>query len=56
MSACPWDLEDQAFVGERHALLVHGLFEVVNLHDAKVIGLNGGVQSSRGFTHGLLSR
>ena len=31
------DLEDQAFTGELHALLRHGLFEVVNVHDAKVI-------------------
>ena len=45
------DLEDQAFTGELHALLHHGLFEVVNLHDAKVIGLNGGLQGSRSFTH-----
>jgi len=34
------DLEDQTLAGEFHALLRHGLFEVVNLHDAKVIGLN----------------
>src|SRR5664280_1369152 len=47
-------LEDQTFAGELHALLRHGLFEVVNRHDAKVIGLNGGVQGSRSFTHGLV--
>src|ERR1039457_283521 len=48
------DLEDQTFAGELHALLRHGLFEVVNLHDAKMIGLNGGVQGSRSLTHGLV--
>jgi len=47
------DLEDQTFASELHALFRHGFFEVVNLHDAKMIGLNGGVQGSRSFTHGL---
>jgi hypothetical protein len=32
---------------------VHGFFEVENLHDAKVIGLDGGLQGNRSFTHGL---
>jgi hypothetical protein len=27
--------------------------EVVNLHDAKVIGLNGGLQGGRGRAHGF---
>jgi hypothetical protein len=48
------DLEDQTFTGELHALLHHGFFEVVNLHDAEMIGLNGGVQGSRSFTHSLV--
>src|ERR1039458_9098624 len=50
------DLEDQAFTGELDALLRHGLFEIVNLHNAKVIGLNGGRQSSRSAAHGFVGR
>ena len=38
------DLEYQTFVGELYALLRHGLFQVVNLHDAKVIVIDGGLQ------------
>jgi hypothetical protein len=48
------DLEDQTFTFETHALLRHGLFEVVNVHDAKVIGLDGSLQGSRSFTHGFV--
>ena len=33
--------------------LRHGFFEVVNLHDAKLIGLNGGLQGRRCLTHGF---
>jgi len=33
---------------------VPGLFEVMNLHDAKVIGLDGSLQGSRSFTHGFV--
>ena len=44
------DLEDQTFVRELDALLRHGFGEVVNLHDTEVIGLDGCVQGSRGFT------
>jgi hypothetical protein len=48
------DLENEAFLLELHALLRHGLFEVMNLHDAKVIGLDGSMQGSRNFTHGFV--
>jgi hypothetical protein len=49
------DLEDKALTFELHALLRHGLFEVVNLHDAEVIGLDCSLQGSRSFTHGFVS-
>jgi hypothetical protein len=48
------DLEDQTFTFELDAFLRHGLFEVVNLHDAKVIGLDGSLQGSRSFTHSFV--
>ena len=41
------DLEDQAFAGKFHTFLCHGFFEVVNLHDAKMISLDGSVQGGR---------
>jgi len=47
-------LKDQTFMGKLHTLLRHGLFEVVNLHDAKVIGLNGDLQGSCSFIHGFV--
>ena len=46
-------LEDQTFTFEIHALLRHGLFEVMNLHDAKVIGLDSSLQGTRDFTYGF---
>src|SRR5674476_454690 len=49
------DLEDQTFGLELHALLRHGLLEVVDLHDAKVIGLDGSVQGNGSFAHGFVS-
>ena len=50
------DLEDQTFTGELHALLRHGLLEVVNLHNAKIIGLNGGLQGSRSLAYRFVRR
>ena len=44
------DLEDQTLSFELHALLRHGLPEVVNLHDTEAIRLDGSLQSRRGFT------
>src|SRR5450755_1498752 len=48
------DLEDQTFGLELHALLRQGLLEVVDLHDAKVIGLDGSLQGNGGFAHGFV--
>lgn len=48
------NLEDPAFAGEFHALLRHGLCEVVNLHPAIVIGLIGGRQGSRRLAYSLV--
>jgi hypothetical protein len=48
------DLENETFLLELHALLPHGLFEVMNLHDAKVIGLDSSMQGSGNFTQGFV--
>jgi hypothetical protein len=49
------NLEDQTFPGKLHAFLRHGLSEVVDLHEAKVIGLDGNLQGRRRFSHGFVS-
>jgi len=41
-------------MGELHTLLDHGLLEIVNLHLAKVMGLNGNLQGRRSFRHGFI--
>jgi hypothetical protein len=50
------DIEDRTFTLGRHALLRHRLFEVVDLHGAEVIGLNGSLQGGLSFMHGFSSR
>ncbi|WP_040579574.1 hypothetical protein [Methylobacter tundripaludum] len=47
---------NKAFGDEFHAFFGHGFFEVMYLHNAKVIGLDGDLQGSGSRTHGFVGR